>query len=77
MFYKIFNLSTGKYLQQLYCSKSITMEEAVISAYAQLINMDYNTWDYKTKYSSLVNETSNTIACGDFVINKHDPFLWQ
>jgi len=63
---RVYNLFTGD--KQYY---TCDPESAVIAAYAQSFN-DYNTWDYKEKYSYLVGKTEHCIFCGDFgtVISK-------
>ena len=55
----VMNLETGD-KQQFTCSP----REACIAAYAQSMN-DYSTWLYK-RYSSLVEENSLTVLCGNF-----------
>ncbi len=53
--------------------------EAVIAAYAQhksknskgVWQGDFNTWDYKNKYNTLVEEGENTLLCGDFSVFKN------
>jgi len=39
--------------------------EAVVAAYAQS-KMDWNTWQYKERYGSFVEEGKFTWLCGDF-----------
>ena len=56
----VMNLSNGS--KQIY---TCTPREAVIAAYAQSL-MDWNTWQYKERYSSLVIEGKLCLACGDF-----------
>ena len=38
---------------------------AVIAAYAQEKN-DWNTWDYKMRYSHLLEYGKHTVLCGDW-----------
>lgn len=59
----VFNLAT--YDELVF---SCAPREAVIAAYAQSKG-DYNTWDYESKYGSLVRysgEGNRTVSCGDF-----------
>ena len=62
----VYNLSTGGKVAEYTCSS----REAVISAYAQFEKHDRNTWNYETKYGSLVVETNLTVACGDYCTMK-------
>ena len=47
----------------------ITPRKAVIAAYAQERN-DYNTWNYISKYDSMVQETVNVVTCGNWTALK-------
>jgi hypothetical protein len=60
----VMNLSTLE--KQIYtCSP----KEAVIAAYAQSQN-DWNTWQYESRYSWLVEENEYTYICGNFSVFK-------
>jgi len=56
----VMNLKTMD--KQIY---SCTPKEAVVAAHAQS-KMDWNTWQYKDRYSDLLEEGKNTFLCGDF-----------
>ena len=43
--------------------------EAVIAAHAQSRN-DWNTWQYKERYSDLVKEAGSHVTCGDWIARK-------
>lgn len=60
----VMNLETGE--KQIYaCSP----QEAVIAAFAQSKG-DWNTWDYKEKYSHLLLEGEFTFGCKNFAAFK-------
>lgn len=56
----VMDLRTGRKI--LY---SCPPDQAVISAYAQDLN-DWNTWEYATRYSWMIERGKETILCGDF-----------
>lgn len=56
----VLNLATGE--EQYY---ALPPERAVIAAYAQSLN-DWNTWDYATRYASLLMIGRYSVSCGDF-----------
>jgi len=63
--YTVKNLADGS--TQVYsCCKP---KEAVVCAYAQSKG-DFNTWNYDSKYSNLVEESELCYLCGDFCVYK-------
>jgi hypothetical protein len=64
MLVTVVNLSNPSDTRHYTCSP----REAVIAAHAQSL-LDWNTWDYETKYGSLVVTGQHTIACGDFCVS--------
>ena len=58
------NLADGS--KQIYSCKP---KEAVACAYAQSKG-DFNTWNYDSKYSNLVEESNFCYLCGDYCVFK-------
>lgn len=61
----VVNLATG---ERLYYG-GIKPSNAVAAAYAQAQG-DWNTWDYRAKYKSMLKFGNLTVACGDFVARR-------
>jgi len=49
---------------------SCSARDAVVAAYAQFTCHDGNTWEYKRKYSHLVQVGNWFYFCGDFAARK-------
>lgn len=56
----VMNLSNLE--KQIY---TCTPEEAVVAAFAQS-RKDWNTWEYATRYSWMIERGKECILCGDF-----------
>ena len=56
----VMNLSNGS-KQEYTCSPT----DAVVAAHAQSLG-DWNTWDYATKYSFMLETGPDTVLCGNF-----------
>ncbi len=54
------NLATGVIIDY-----SCSPEDAVIAAYAQE-RKDWNTWNYRKKYSNLIERGKVSVLCGDW-----------
>lgn len=58
----VFKLGGGEYVG----TWALAPEEAVVAAFAQLEEGDFNTWAYADVYRAKVSSSGRTVACGDY-----------
>lgn len=65
-FTKVLDLDKGDWVG----TYSLPPRQALIAAHAQIVHNDFNTWDYESRYGSLVTETEKCYTIGSLSVLK-------